>query len=69
MAGSGTLSKNAYCEELKPISNVDKECIDKHESASEIQQYDSDKASVESEGSDNEESLNLGRVFEASNEN
>ena len=47
--------KNAYYEELKPINNVDKECIDKHKSDSEILQYDNDKASVECEGSDNEE--------------
>ena len=47
--------KNAYYEELKPINNVDKECIDEHESDSEILQYDNDKASVECEGSDNEE--------------
>ena len=63
------MSKNAYYAELKPISNVDKEYIDEHESDSEILQYDSDEASVESEESDNEESLNLGRVFETSNEN
>ena len=55
MARSGILSKNAYYEELKPINNVDKECIDEHESDSEILQYDNDKASVECEGSDNEE--------------
>ena len=55
MARSGILSKNTYYEELKPINNVDKECIDKHESDSEILQYDNDKASVECEGSDNEE--------------
>ena len=36
---------------------------------SNILQYDSDEGSVESEESDNEESLNLGRVFEKSNEN
>ena len=63
MSRSGTLSKNAYYKELKPISNVDKEYIDEHESDSLILQYDSDEASVESEESDNEESLNLGRVF------
>ena len=67
IARSGTLPKNADYEELKPISNVDKECIDEHESDSGILQYDSDEASVESEESDNEESLNLGRVFETSN--
>ena len=66
---SRTLSKNAYYEELKPISNVDKEYIDEHESDREILQYDSDETSVKSEESDNEESLNLGRVFETSNEN
>ena len=69
MARSRTLSKNAYYEELKPISNVNKEYIDEHESDSEILQYDSDEASVESEERGNEESLNLGRVFETSNEN
>ena len=63
MARSGTLSKNTHYKELKPISNVDKEYIDEHESDSLILQYDSDEASVESEESDNEESLNLGRVF------
>ena len=68
MARSGTLSKNAYYEELKPISNVNKEYFDEHESDSEILQYDSDEASVDSEESDNEESLNLGTVFETSNE-
>ena len=55
MARSGILSKNGYYEELKPINNVDKECIDEHESDSEILQYDNDKASVECEESDNEE--------------
>ena len=69
MARSRTLSKNAYHEELKPISDVDKECIDKHESDREILQYDSDDASVEREENDNEESMNLGRVFETSNPN
>ena len=69
MARTETLSKNAYYEELKPISNVDKEYIGEHESDSEILQYDSDEARVESEESDNEGSLNLGRVFETSNEN
>ena len=63
------MSKIAYYEELKPISNVDKEYIDEHESDSEILQYDSDEASVENEESDNEESLNLGSVFEISNKN
>ena len=51
---SGTLSKNAYYKELKPISVVDKEYIDEHESDSEILQYDSDEASVERDKSDNE---------------
>ena len=69
MARSGTLSKNAYYAELKPISNVDKEYIDEHESHNEILQCDSYEASVESEVDDNEESLNLGRVFEKPNEN
>ena len=68
MARSGTLSKNAYYEELKLINNVDKEYIDEHESDSAILLYDNDEASVESEESGNEESLNLGRVFETSNE-
>ena len=69
MARRGTLSKNAYYAELKPISNVDKEYIDKHESHNEILQCDSDEASVESEENDNEESPNLRRMFEKSNEN
>ena len=69
MARSGTLSKNAYYEELKPISDVEKEYIDEHESDSEILPYGSDEVSVESEESDNEESLNLGRAFEISNAN
>ena len=69
MARSRTLSKNAYYEELKPINDVDKEYIDEHESDSKILQYDSDKANVESEECDNEELLNLGRVFETSNTN
>ena len=69
MARSGTLSKSAYYEELKAISNVDKEYIDEHKSDSEMLQYDNDEASVKSKESDNEESLNLGRVFETSNEN
>ena len=69
MARSGTLSKNAYYEELKPISDVEKEYIDEHESDSEILQCGSDEASAESEESDNEESLNLGRAFEISNTN
>ena len=68
MARSETLSKNAYYEELKPTNNVDKEYIGEHESDSTILQYDSHEASVESEESGNEESLNLGRVFETSNE-
>ena len=55
MARSGILSKQAYYEELKPISDVNKEYIDEHESNSEILQYDNDKASVNSEESDNEE--------------
>ena len=69
MGRSGTLPENAYYEELKPISDAENEYSDEHESDSEIPQYDSDKASVESGESDNEESLNLGRVFETSNEN
>ena len=69
MGRSGTFSKNAYYEELKPISDVDKEYTDEDESDNEVLQYDSDEASVKSEESDNEESLNLGRVFEISNEN
>ena len=69
MARSGTLSKNAYYEELKPISDVEKKYIDEHESDSEILQYGSDETSVENEESDNEESLNLGRAFEISNTN
>ena len=63
------MSKNAHYEEIKPISNVDKEYIDEHESDSAILQYDSDEASVENEESGNKESLNLGRIFETSNEN
>ena len=51
---SETLSKNAYYVELKPISVVDKEYIEEHESDSEILQYDSDEASVERDKSDNE---------------
>ena len=69
MARSEPLSKNAYYEELKPISGVDKKYIDEHQGDSEILQYDSDKASVDSEENDEEESLNLGRVFETSNAN
>ena len=65
MTRSGNLRKNAYYEELKPISDADKEYIDEHESDSEILQYDS----VESEESDDEESLNLRRVFEMLSEN
>ena len=48
------MSKIAYYEELKPISNVDKEYIDEHESDSKILQYDSDEASLENKESDNE---------------
>ena len=66
---SGVLPEKAYYEELKPISVVDKEYSDEHESDSEILQYDSDEASVESKKSDDEESLNLGRMFKTSNEN
>ena len=40
-----------------------------HENDSEILQDDSDEDSVESKESDNKESLNLGRVFETSNQN
>ena len=68
MERSGTLSKNPYYIELKPISKVDKEYIDEHESDNEILQCDSIEASVESEESHNEESLNLERVFKISNE-
>ena len=39
------------------------------ETDSEILQYDSDKASVESEEINNKESLNLERVFKTSNAN
>ena len=56
MARSGTLPENAYHEELKPISDADKEYSDKHESDSEILQYDSDDTNFESEESDIEES-------------
>ena len=66
---SGALSKNTYYEELRPISDVDKEYIDEHESHGKILQYDSDEGSVKSEESDHEESLNLGKGFEASKEN
>ena len=52
-----------------PISDADKEYGDEHESDSKILQWDREEASVVSKESDNEESLNLGRVFEASNEN
>ena len=45
-----------------------KEYSDERKSDSEILQYDSTD-SVESEGSDSQESLNVGRVFETSNEN
>ena len=69
MAKRGPLSKNAYYKELKPISDLNKECFDENESDSEILQYHSDKASVESEERDNGESMNLGRVFEATNAN
>ena len=69
MARTGTLPENAYYEELKPISDADKEYSEEHESDSKILQYDSEEASVVSKESDNEESLNLKRVFEASNEN
>ena len=69
MTKSRPLSKNAYYKELKPISNLNKGCIGENESDSEILQYDSDKASVESKESYNRESLNLGRVFETSNAN
>ena len=57
MARGVTLPDNAYLEELKPVSGADKEYIDKHESDSEIVQYDIDKASVESEESDSYQSL------------
>ena len=67
--GAELCQKNAYYKELKPISDVDKEYIDEHESNSEALQYDSDEASVESEESDNKQSLNLESVFETSNEN
>ena len=46
-----------------------KEYSDDHQSNSEILQCDNDEASVESEESYSEELLNLGRVFETSNEN
>ena len=69
MKVSRSLPKKINYEELKPISDADKEYRDGHESDSEILQYDSDEGSVESKESDNEESLNLGRVFETSDEN
>ena len=56
-------------KELKPISDVDKEYSDDHQSNSQILQCDNDEASVKSEESYSEESLNLGKVFETSNEN
>ena len=54
-----------YYDKLKAISDANKEYSDEHERGSLILQYDRD-ASVESEENDNEESLNLGRVFETS---
>ena len=69
MTRSETLPENAYYKELKPIGDADKEYSDEHESDSEILQYDSNEASVETEESDNKKSVNLRRVFETSNEN
>ena len=69
ITGSRSLPKKTNYEELKPISDADKEYRDGHESDSEILQYDSDEGSVESKESDNGESLNLERVFETSDEN
>ena len=67
--GGELCQKMHITQSSKPISNVDKEYIDKHESHNEILQCDSDEASVESEENDNEESPNLRRMFEKSNEN
>ena len=52
--GTGLCQKNAYYEELKANSDVDKEYIDEHESDSKILQYDSEEASIKSEESDSE---------------
>ena len=56
MVRSRTLPENAYNEELKPISDADKEYTDEHERDNEILQYDRNDVSVESEESDIEES-------------
>ena len=69
MTISETLPECAYYEELKLVSDKEKECSDEHQSDIEILQYNSDETSVENEESDNEEPLNLGRVFETSNGN
>ena len=63
------MPENAYHEEFKLISDADKEYNDEYESDRETLQYDSDEASVESEESDNNESLNSGRVSEKLNQN
>ena len=69
MARSRNLPENAYYEELKQIIDADKEYSDGNESYGEVLQYDSKEGSIEREESDNKQSLNLGRVFETSNEN
>ena len=69
IARGGTFPEHPYYQELKPVSNADNEYSDEHESDSKILQYNNDKTRVESQESDNKESLNLGRVFETSNEN
>lgn len=61
--------ENWYYEELKSINDGNKEYSDNHEGVSEILHYVGDEAIIKSEKSDNEESLNLVRVFETSNEN
>lgn len=43
--------------------------LSENESDNKIPQYDSDEATVVRKESDNEESLNLERVFQAPNEN
>ena len=63
------MPENAYYEELKQIIDADKEYSDGNESYGEVLQYDSKEGSIERGESDNKQSLNLGRVFETSNEN
>ena len=63
-----TQPEHVQYEEIKPISDADKTYSNEHENDSEVLRYASNEASFESEKIDNKTMLNLGRVFETSNQ-